>query len=485
MTQPPESSLLSSWVQKLSEPPRKLALALGVIILPAFIGIAVIFLQVLAAESRANEDYMISATRDTLTLTAYRESLRLFYVAQEAYAQPERRDTLLAVFLPIADRFDSTRSSYLLLLSRSNALKRDELMEKFGLVSAHYDILVQRSRNVFRRTEKHFEDEAPSTSKELGAGTAGGTFMPRVNEFLKELRVRFDDHLRVELEENVDQVEASGRLILKSVEQTFIISLVLFAVGAIVAFAMMRQERQSKEGTRRFQSLLEYSINPIQVVNAAGRTLYANPAYENWAGRPLKELIGNPAFEGVTLLNGTPGEKDFWSLVERTLRLGKAWSGDVEIARRVDESIYTLLIISPVMDKSGKLLECISIHHDVTERRELARKFEESQEKYQNIVESSLDGIVIVQDGRLVFVNSSAMKIFGYSSIEEMKSVSFTETVAPASRFFVLEGYQGRLIGEDILRNFELKGLSKQGKVIDLEVNAKLVSWNGRPAVQA
>lgn len=168
-------------------------------------------------------------------------------------------------------------------------------------------------------------------------------------------------------------------------------------------------------------------------------------------------------------------------MISPTLKAGKAWSGDVEISRKQEGRIFTLLIISPVLDASGHLVECISIHHDVTERRELARKFEESQEKYQNIVESSLDGIVIVQDGKLVFVNFSAIQIFGYESAEEMKTLSFTDTVAPASRFFVFEGYQDRLLGEDILRNHEIKGLTKQGRIIDLEVSEKIKTLVSAP----
>lgn len=121
---------------------------------------------------------------------------------------------------------------------------------------------------------------------------------------------------------------------------------------------------------------------------------------------------------------------------------------EVNYRRTQGTTIPVLLSISRIYDH-GESIGLVLIAHDLTERRELMRKFEESQEKYQNIVESSLDGIVIVQDGRLVFVNSSAMMIFGYGSVEEMKAISFTDTVAPASRFFVLEDYRGRRIARD------------------------------------
>lgn len=142
------------------------------------------------------------------------------------------------------------------------------------------------------------------------------------------------------------------------------------------------------------------------------------------------------------------------------------------------------LSISRLADGT-KSLGYVLIGRDISERQELTRRFEESQEKYQHIVESSLDGIVIIQDGGLVFVNPSAVRIFGFESAREMIGSSFNDTVAPGSKPFLLGNYQHKRIGEDIFRNYEMKGLTKAGKIIDLEINARLVTWNAKPAVQA
>ena len=39
----------------------------------------------------------------------------------------------------------------------------------------------------------------------------------------------------------------------------------------------------------------------------------------------------------------------------------------------------------------------------------------ESEEKYSSVVENSNDGIVINQEGKIVYVNSAAKKILGFS----------------------------------------------------------------------
>lgn len=476
--------------EKLSRSQRKLLYAFTLILVIVFAGLSFVLSQFVDFTSRTSKQFSASTGRDTLIVESFHRSLEVYRVAQLAQSNPAKRDSLQPLYQRAFDRLDLIRQKYLGLLAYARTEDRALLLQKFNAFWSHVDALFARTKYVFEGNNARTRGKANvlrdrESIKRASENDEGGFFFIDNTEFYQPIQARFDELLNAELKENDAQVSASRQLIQQIGYRWFLIAFLLFGLGAMLAFILTKQGKDFQEGTRRFRTLLDYSINPIQVVSSRGRVLYANPAYERWSGVSRAELVDQPAYAGVKLLNQSNGGRDFWELVSPILKAGKAWSGDVEIDKKPEGRIFTLLIISPVLDASGQLIECISIHHDVTERRELARKFEESQEKYQDIVESSLDGIVIVQDGKLVFVNSSAIKIFAYESAEEMKTLSFTDTVAPASRFFVLEGYQGRLIGEDILRNYEIKGLTKQGKIIDLEVSAKLVSWNGRTAVQA
>ena len=106
------------------------------------------------------------------------------------------------------------------------------------------------------------------------------------------------------------------------------------------------------------------------------------------------------------------------------------------------------------------------------------------QDQIQRIVESSLEGILIVQDGRAVFVNPAAVSIFGYESPSEIMAVGFVDLLAPASRPFTFHDPEGHSVGTIIKGNEEVRGMTKAGRTIDIEVNAHVVEWNGRPAVQ-
>lgn len=153
--------------------------------------------------------------------------------------------------------------------------------------------------------------------------------------------------------------------------------------------------------------------------------------------------------------------------------------------RRKNGETFPVLLSVVSLHAHGESHGLVFLAKDLTERQELTRKVAESREKYQQIVESSLDGIMIVQDGRLVFANPSAAVIFGYDSAAAMKGTEFSERVAPGSKPFVVAAGKGHLIGEDLFRNYEMKGLTRTGKTLDLEINARLVRWDGRAALLA
>jgi PAS domain S-box-containing protein len=254
----------------------------------------------------------------------------------------------------------------------------------------------------------------------------------------------------------------------------------------IVSFLLLaHRNRKINFGLKRFNTLLEYSSNPIHVTDDNGITRYANPAFLRWSGLNLTSAIGQNLFDLMKIPASTGTKESVWSSAELDLLSGKVWKGEVEFSGADGQITIAELLLSPVLDSNGMLSECIAMLNTFPERKELSRKLDETERRYCSIVESSLDGIMVVQNERLVYVNPSAAGIFGYASADDMQLHNFSETVAPPSKPFLTMKPDGRVIGEEVLRNYELRGLTKQGKIIDLEANAHVIVWNDRPAVQA
>jgi PAS domain S-box-containing protein len=187
----------------------------------------------------------------------------------------------------------------------------------------------------------------------------------------------------------------------------------------------------------------------------------------------------------MKITTSTGSKESVWLSAELNLLSGKVWTGEVEYTRADGTMVIAELILSPVLDSNGMLSECIALLNDLAGQKDFARKMTDIQSQYRGIVESSLDGIMVVQNERLVYVNPSAVNTFGYASAEEMRLLNFSETVAPLSKPFLTMTSDGRVLGDEVFRNYELRGLTKQGKIIDLEANALVIAWNDYPAVQA
>lgn len=111
----------------------------------------------------------------------------------------------------------------------------------------------------------------------------------------------------------------------------------------------------------------------------------------------------------------------------------------------------------------------------------------ELDEAYRNLVDHSLQGLVIFQDGRAVFANQAMAGIIGYP-VDEILAMSpdrIREVVHPEDREVVWDRHRKRLAGEPIPQRYEMRGIRKDGSICWLELYASHITHRGRPAVQA
>ena len=116
-----------------------------------------------------------------------------------------------------------------------------------------------------------------------------------------------------------------------------------------------------------------------------------------------------------------------------------------------------------------------------TERKKTEEALRENESRYGTVVENAGEGIVVVQDAKLQFVNPYVETVFGRTQ-EEFRSRPFIEFVHPDDRDWVMDIHARRLWGEEVPRVYELRIVDKHGNTKWLENNGSLIEWNGRPA---
>lgn len=77
--------------------------------------------------------------------------------------------------------------------------------------------------------------------------------------------------------------------------------------------------------------------------------------------------------------------------------------------------------LNPILDKSGKVSAVIGVSRDISENKSAKEALHKSEKKYKNIIDNLTD-IYYRADakGKIIMVSPSAIKTFGYSSMDEI-----------------------------------------------------------------
>lgn len=122
------------------------------------------------------------------------------------------------------------------------------------------------------------------------------------------------------------------------------------------------------------------------------------------------------------------------------------------------------------------------LRREIMEREKARDALYESEKLYETLVEGSLTGVYMQQEGKLVFVNERFAEIFGYSR-EELLDMDTWKTVHPEDRSRFLSYQEKRMRGEEAPSEYEVRGLTRDGRSIWVNRRISLVTHKGRPAV--
>jgi PAS domain S-box-containing protein len=131
-------------------------------------------------------------------------------------------------------------------------------------------------------------------------------------------------------------------------------------------------------------------------------------------------------------------------------------------------------------DEKGVVVGHLNSGEDITDRRR-------AEEAYHSLVDHSLQGLAIFQDGKVVFANRAMAEMAGYT-IDEMLALSIEQVrdfVHPEDREMVWRNQQRRLAGEPVPEHYELRGIRKDGLACWLDLHASRIEYRGKPAIQA
>ena len=126
----------------------------------------------------------------------------------------------------------------------------------------------------------------------------------------------------------------------------------------------------------------------------------------------------------------------------------------------------------------------IYMKQDFEKRMEIEESLIESEKKFRNLSEEIADGVAVIIDGQIKWVNKIFPKIFGfeYDELLDKNIDSLMQAVPPAL-------HKNPVLHNNAAENqpetrYETTGFLKDGGTISIEVSEKSITFDNRPALQ-
>ena len=241
-----------------------------------------------------------------------------------------------------------------------------------------------------------------------------------------------------------------------------------------------RASRESEARYRRITEGLTDYLYTVRVQDGRAVETTHGQACETVTGYTAEEFAADP-YLWIRMVVGE--ERD--QVIERVQRI-LAGEEILPIEHRIVRKDGQIRWVSDTLiqqvDSSRRLVSYDGVIKDITEHRLAEEALRDSEERYRSLVANATDMIFIAQDGFLRFPNPATLTISGYSE-KELSTLPFANIIHPEDKEMVIEKHTRRLKGEELPNIYSFRILTKGGEVLWVQLNAVLITWEGRPGV--
>jgi len=197
------------------------------------------------------------------------------------------------------------------------------------------------------------------------------------------------------------------------------------ALANILADAMERGRAQQQliESEKRYRTVVEGASEIIFTIDAEGRLVTLNRAFETITGWRVEEWIGRPFFELIHERDLAKGLDLYRNLTARDAVVER----ELLIVGRHGSVLLHVTSFPQIRD--GVTTELYGFARDVSEERKTEREREQVTRNLQLILESTVEGMYTMDvEGRCTMMNRAAAEMLGWSR-QDLLGLNIHDTV--------------------------------------------------------
>ena len=238
----------------------------------------------------------------------------------------------------------------------------------------------------------------------------------------------------------------------------------------------LAEEALARESHRN-QVFLRNASDGVHILDSDGNVLEVSDSFCEMLGYSREELIG----ANVSLWDAQWSAQELKQRIAELLAKGSRTIFQTRHRRR-DGRLLDVEIIGQGLELDGKPV-LFNSARDITERNRAEQQLVEAEARFRGLVEQSIAGIYIIQDGTFAYVNPRFAEIRGYGSANEVIGRDPLQMIDENDRATVAENNRRLLAGEMPSIDYTFIALRKDGSNVEVGVHSARATYRGRPAI--
>ncbi len=227
------------------------------------------------------------------------------------------------------------------------------------------------------------------------------------------------------------------------------------------------------ETEKLYETLFEKLSDSVVIYDLKGRILTCNNTFLKHLGYPKEKIIGQtPAVY--------TSAEEAAKIPERLKELADKGEILVEALHITKDGVKIPVEINAKLIEYRGEKAILAVNRDISERKEVTRKLEESEKLFRGVFNTSLDAITIsdVDSGKYLQVNKGFTEILGYSEEEAIGKTSVELGIwqNENDRKSFLKAFNS----EGALREYVLKMKAKSGEIKTALISSELITLKGK-----
>ncbi|MBW2117879.1 MAG: PAS domain S-box protein [Deltaproteobacteria bacterium] len=239
------------------------------------------------------------------------------------------------------------------------------------------------------------------------------------------------------------------------------------------------QDEKEKKHTQIILDSLPYNlmvVNQDMTVNMVNKTFQKNKKLN------FEDTIKKHCYEIRYGLDRPCAEYGRTCYLEEVKKNGEIISTIHEFVTNGGETCFEVITVSPIFDEHGEIIQLLEASRDVTDRIKLEREVQKSNVFFQNVIQSTVDGIVVVDTkGNVLIFNQGMENLTGYTAREIMEqghlSSFYNIDVAKENMCKMRSDQYGP---EGKLNPTSMSVISKTGEEIPVTLSASIITIDDR-----